>query len=319
MRRGKVHGGWRWLTALAALALLTSGCQRIQARAELKQGNALYAEGRYDEALGRFRRGLELDPSAAFAWRSVGFAAVALHRPGDHGAENERHADAAVEAFHEYLRSHPGDQEIEEYLLTVLLNAERYDEAIAHLERRAASGDGAAGSGEAERAISRVLIEAGRLEEAFARAEAPGREPDPEVLYSIGVACWDRAANDPDLDSRAAGEAADLGLRATARAIELRPDYAEAMAYHNLLLRQKARLEPDPFVQQDWIAEAVQWHERALALTAARSAAQPASDRAPAEGVAVDGAAAHGAAAEAAPAAGSAARGAAAAGAGGAG
>lgn len=286
MRRGKALTGWRGIAALAALALWTAGCQRIQARAELKQGNALYAEGRYEEALARYRGGLELDPAATFAWRSVGFAAVALHRPGDHGADNERYADAAAEAFREYLRAHPGDREIEEYLLTVLINAERYEQAVERLEARALEDP----TGDADRAISRVLIEAGRLEEAFARAEAPDRKPDPEVLYSIGVACWDRTANDPDLDSRAAGEMADLGLRATARAIELRPDYAEAMAYRNLLLRQKARLEPDPFVQQEWIAQAEQWRERAMELTAARPAAdrdpggRPAAERSPGAG-----------------------------------
>lgn len=272
MRRGGPRRA-RAVAGLLALGLLAAGCQRIQARAEFKQGNALYAEGRYSEALAHFQRGLALDPGATFAWRSVGFAAVALHRPGDAGPDNERVADVAVEAFAEHLRAHPGDREIEEYLLTVLINAGRHDQAIERLEARA-TGDR---SGNAERAISRVLLGAGRVEEAFARAGAPGREPDPEAFYAVGVACWDRAANDPEVDSAAAGPLVDLGLRATGRAIELRPDYAEAMAYHNLLLRQRARIEPDPFVQQEWIAEAEEWRLRAAALTEARKAAEPPS------------------------------------------
>jgi tetratricopeptide (TPR) repeat protein len=259
--------------AVLGLALAgTLGCQKIQSRAELKQGNALYAGGSYREALARFQRGLELDPGATFAWRSLGFAAVALHRAGDHSPGNEEYADRAVEAFENYLRAHPGDEKIEDYLLTVLLNAERYDQAIERLRGRARERPG----GESARAIVNVLIQAGRLDEAFAEAAAPGGgAPDPEAFYTIGVACWDRAANDTALDAAAAGEVADLGLAATARAIELEPDYAEAMAYHNLLLRQKARLEPDPFAQQDWILQAEQWREKAIALIAAREAGKP--------------------------------------------
>ncbi len=254
-----------------AVAAGTPGCQRIQARAELKQGNALYAEGSYREALANYQRGLELDPGATFAWRSAGFAAVALHRPGDHSPENERYADLAVEAFENYLRDHPDDVKIEDYLLTVLLNAERYDQAIERLRMQAQGEPGKSNS----QAIANVLIKAGRIEEAFAEAQAPGGKADPEVFYSIGVACWDRAANDTALDTSAADAAADLGLRATGRAIELRPDYAEAMAYHNLLLRQKARFEPDPFKQQDWILEAEEWRDKAIALTEARTAEAP--------------------------------------------
>lgn len=251
-----------------AVAAAAPGCQRIQARAELKHGNSLYAGGSYREALASFQKGLALDPSATFAWRSVGFSAMALHRPGDHGADNEEVADLAVEAFENYLRAHPGDPRIEEYLLTVLLNAERYDAALARLEERARTAPGP----ESRRGVVNVLIRAGRLRDALARAEAPGAAPDPEVLYSVGVACWDRAANDPTIDSAAAEAFADLGLEATARAIELRPDYAQAMAYHNLLLRQKARLEPDPFAQQAWIVRAEEWRDRAMALTAAAEA-----------------------------------------------
>jgi tetratricopeptide (TPR) repeat protein len=259
-----------------AVAAGTPGCEKVQARAELKEGNAFYAEGSYREALASFQTGLELDPGATFAWRSVGFSAVALHRPGDHSPENERYADVAVEAFENYLRAYPDDEKIEEYLMTVLLNAERYDQAIERLKAQARGKPGQ----ESSQAIANILLKAGRPDAAFAQAEAPGGEPDPEVFYSIGVACWDRAANDATLDTAAADEVTDLGLRATGRALELRPDYAEAMAYHNLLLRQKARFEPDPYAQQEWILQAEEWRDKAIALIAAREAEATAENEA---------------------------------------
>jgi len=54
-----------------ALTPALAGCNKIQARVELKKGNAFYMDETYREALAQFQKGLELDPSATFAWRSA--------------------------------------------------------------------------------------------------------------------------------------------------------------------------------------------------------------------------------------------------------
>jgi tetratricopeptide (TPR) repeat protein len=261
------------LLLLCLLGSGLTGCRRIQARSELKQGNALYEGESYREALGHYQKGLELDPSATFAWRSLGFSAVALYRPGDPDPENREFAEMAIDAFQKYLRAFPGDEKVKEYLLTTLINSEQYDRALELLKAQARAHPE---KPEINQAIVSVLIKGGRLDEAFSWAQSPEGKPDPQVFYSLGVACWDRAAHDLTLDREAGNAMADLGLKATARAIELEPDYAEAMAYHNLLLREKGRLEPDPFKQQDWIAQAEEWRDKAIALIEAQKKPAPA-------------------------------------------
>ena len=55
------------------------------------------------------------------------------------------------------------------------------------------------------------------------------------------------------------------------RALELKPDYMEALVYKGLLLRIEANLEKDPKKQQDLIKEAVALHDKAEELRKKKS------------------------------------------------
>lgn len=250
-------------TAAGLALLLLGGCARLQARAEMKKGNALYQNGSYREALVQFQRGLELDPKATFAWRSVGLSAMALHRPGAATRENTEYADTAIDAFQKYLAAFPDDHKVDEYLTTILVNAERNDQALERLEQRAKDHpeDPAI-----EPAILTLLIKTRRLPEALARARRAEPRLDPQALYSIGVAAWSRSYGDPTVDLAARTAIVDLGLDAMNQALVIKSDYFEAMAYINLLYREKAKTVVDYAEAQVWIARAEEWTARALAL-----------------------------------------------------
>ena len=263
--------------ALAALALtpMLAGCNKIKARVELKKGNAFYMDETYREALSQFQKGLELDPTATFAWRSVGLSAMALYRPGVDNAENKKYADTAVDAFKKYLASYPADDKVEEYLVTTLINAQRYDEALARLKQEAQTNSAKPG---VQQAIIMTLAKAGRLDEAFSWAETHGAK-DPTLYYSIAVACWSKSYNDPTIDSATRGKVVDTGLEAANRAVTQKPDYFEAMAYYNLLFREKAKLELDPVKAQEYIAQAEEWTKKAIAVRDAQKAREAAQKK----------------------------------------
>lgn len=261
-------------SALVLVAPLLTGCQKIQARYELKQGNQFYLNENYRQALEQYKKGLDLDPTVTFAYRSVGLAAVALFRPGVRSEENDRYANQAIEAFRTYLKDYPDDAKVREYMIATLMNAERHEEALKELRLEAQRNPNATG---VNQAIVTTLAKAGRLDEAFSWATRPGVGADPQVLYSIAVACWDKAYHDPMLDAVARGAIVDTGLAAGKRAVELKPDYFEAMAYYNLLYREKAKLELDPVKAQEWIAEADKWRDRAKALIDAQKAKEAAA------------------------------------------
>src|SRR5262245_5355883 len=119
-RRGEeMHRSTPILLALLLLtAPLLTGCNKVQARVEMKKGNNLYQNENYREALDQFQKGLELDPGATFAWRSVGLTALALFKPGDESPQNKQYADTAIEAFQKYLEDYPDDEKVRQYLLT---------------------------------------------------------------------------------------------------------------------------------------------------------------------------------------------------------
>jgi len=83
------------------------------------------------------------------------------------------------------------------------------------------------------------------------------REPDnPEAFYTISVYHWDNASRNFSLTPEEKMQNVQDGLAAVNRALEIRPDYIDALVYKGLLLRQQALLEPNYDVAQKLIKEA---------------------------------------------------------------
>jgi tetratricopeptide (TPR) repeat protein len=256
MHRSKV------VLAVALLALpLLAGCNKLQARAAFKEGNALYQQEQYRQALRQFQKGLELDPDATFAWRSVGLTALALFRPGDESPENQRYAELAIEAFENYLEDYPDNAKVREYLLTIYVQGKRFDDALAYLDRNGDPTDPAVA-----RAKVNILTQAQRYEEAWRVAQRAAATEQPQMLYTIGVATWDQAYRNPALNFEQRNKVVDVGLAALKRALAIKPDYFEAMAYYNLLFREKAKLETDGARRLEYLAQADHWMKKAIEL-----------------------------------------------------
>jgi tetratricopeptide (TPR) repeat protein len=263
-------------TYLLALLLLTapvlSGCNKVRARVELKKGNAFYQQESYAKALPQFQKGIELDPGATFAWRSVALSALALYRPGDASKQNRDYERIAIEGFENYLKDYPNDSKAHEYLLTMYVNSKQYDKAMSYIDQQIAQHPEK--QGELEGMKVSILTQSGQLEQAAQLAQRVNPDKRPEMLYSVGVSAWDKARNDPALDNAAREKYVDLGLGSMKKALDIRPDYFEAMVYYNLLYRQKADVTVDPAQKQQYIDLATQWRDKAVALRKKTQAAQ---------------------------------------------
>jgi tetratricopeptide (TPR) repeat protein len=264
---------------LVVLLLLTvpvlSGCGKVRARAELKKGNTFYQQESYAKALPLFQKGLELDPGATFAWRSVGLTALALYRPGEDNAKNKEYETIAIDAFENYLEDFPEDSKVREYLLTMYVNAKQYDKALGYLDEQIQADP--VRKAEYEGMKMNILTQAGRLDQAAQLAQRAPRDQQPQLLYSVGVTAWDKLFRDPTLvDPAARNQLADLGLTSIKQALDIKPDYFEAMVYYNLLLRQKANLTSDPFERDRLITEATEWQTKASELRKKQQAEQAA-------------------------------------------
>lgn len=247
--------------ALSALA----GCAKLKARGELKKGNDFYAQEQYTKALAQFKKGLEIDPDAKFAWRSVGMTALALYRPGDDKPENVEYGKAAIEGFEKYLEAYPKDEKVQDYLLSCYVNMEQRDKALQFIDAELAKNDPVSKAKYQTSKIN-VLTQAGRLEEAYQLVEQTEKPEDrAQQYYTVGVSAWGKSYHQGlTMDSETRAKMVELGLEALKKAIDSKTDYFEAMAYYNLMFREKAKIELDPAKKAELYATADAWQKRTI-------------------------------------------------------
>ena len=120
---------------------------------------------------------------------------MAIYRPGDASKQNLAYAEEALDAFAKYSQAFPNEPKIQDYILSILLSSERYDEALTRLRARSAQNPGDKAN---NLAIATVLIRAGRLDEALAYVKSLGARADSMAHYTVGVACFEKVRNDKE-------------------------------------------------------------------------------------------------------------------------
>jgi tetratricopeptide (TPR) repeat protein len=92
-------------------------------------------------------------------------------------------------------------------------------------------------------------------------------EPNnPEAFYTISTYYWDKAYRDFRLKEPEKKDFVMKGIEQVDKALQLKPDYMEALTYKNLLLRLQANLEKDPAKQASLIKDADKLRDQALEL-----------------------------------------------------
>ncbi len=226
----------RVLTVLLALLALfsTIGCSKLRARDQLNKGVQSYKNAQYEGAIEHFKNAVELDPSLVTARLYLATAYAQQYIPGADSADNNRYAEQAIEVFKQVLAQNPPkEQQVHSLkgIASLYFGMKRFDQAREYYQKVA------------------------------------DLDPnDPESYYSLAVIDWMQAYQ-PDQTVRASlnmkptddlkdkKACADLkqknsqkvedGIQNLQKALQLRPDYDDAMAYLNLLYRQRAEYECD--------------------------------------------------------------------------
>ena len=251
-------------TLLVIVTLALVGCDKFRAREHFRRANKYYKEESFETALREFEEGLKEDPTATQVWRSVGFSALALYRPGDESAANQQNAETAIDAFRKYLSAYPEDQKVREYLQSTLMGSGRQEEAIQMLQEDAAKHPGDA---KYQGSVIAAMAEAGMLERAMQQADRVGAK-DPQLYHTIGVTAWSKSYRNPPTDVVKHREIIELGIKALERALQLQGSKPtmETLSYINLLWREKVKVEVDPFKQQEYIKIADGYRNKAIEL-----------------------------------------------------
>jgi tetratricopeptide (TPR) repeat protein len=114
----------------------------------------------------------------------------------------------------------------------------------------------------------------GRFDKTIeALEERASKEPNnPEAFYTIATYYWDEAYRDFKLKENEKKEFVGKGVEAVDHALQIKPDYTEALVYKNLLLRLQANMEKDPAKQQQLIKEADRLRDKAQELRKQKAA-----------------------------------------------
>jgi hypothetical protein len=259
-------------TAVAGAALLASGCTQLRSRSQINEGVKAFKSAQFPQAVEHFKSAVELEPDFSTARLYLAVAYMQQYVPGSDAPDNVKMADQALNEFQTVLNKNPNDQgavkTASQYIATIKLNEKKWDEAAQWYQK--------------------VL------------------QMDPkntDALYSLGFIAWSKwypafanAMHDlkqpmdssyPIKDKKVKAELKEKwdpviqgGLDNLNKCLEIDPLYADAMAYENLLIRERAYLLDDQKefdsqikVADGWIDKAMQ-AKKALAEKKAKEAAK---------------------------------------------
>ena len=94
---------------------------------------------------------------------------------------------------------------------------------------------------------------------------------NPEAHYRLSTYSWDKASRDFRLSDKDKMQIIQDGLSEVNKALEIKPDYVEAITYKGLLLRTQALVEKDPAKQQALIKEASALSDKANSMRKAKA------------------------------------------------
>ena len=267
---------------IAVVAL--SGCNKIKSKQEIKRGNEFLKAAQYQSALAAYEEALRLDPGETKLHKHIGIAYMGMYQPGSKHAKDLEFAQKAIENLKLYVAAYPDDKKALEYLVSMYLNTESYDDAINFYENDLLKKDPK--DSKAMQSVAMLYFKKGDFDNGvkWLKARQTVEGNNPEVYYLIGVQAWDRSYNFPDLDPTLRAKIVEEGLEALNKAVEMKPDYFEAVSYINLLYREKAKIETDPAKKQEYTDTANKYLQQALEM---RKAAQ---EKAKAEAAAQGGA-----------------------------
>jgi tetratricopeptide (TPR) repeat protein len=251
------------------LALATCSCDKLKARDQLNKGVQAYRNAQFQPAVKHFQEAVRLDPSLLNARLFLATAYAQQYVPGGESDDNKKMAQDAINAFEDVLKVDPANTSALASIASIYYSEKRFDDAKAFQQRWIKV--------EPNNPVPYYWIGVLDWAMAFPRAQTL------RVEHSLNTP-KDMAHPDqlPPIPDKLRGDLADKngplvdeGLKALQKAIELKPNDADTMAYLNLMYRQKAEIDSDDDTRQADLKTAEDWVDKAVAARKAEANQPP--------------------------------------------
>jgi hypothetical protein len=266
------------VSLLAAVVLGLGGCDKLKARDQLNRGIQAFKAGQTDAAIESFKQAKELDPNLLMAKLYLGTAYQSSYIPGAPSDENARMGKQALSEYQDVLSVDPKNLDAIDRVGALLyamagtpFSPEKFEESKSYWQKH-------------------INLKA----------------DDPEPYYWIGLIDW-RLSYTSNMALRAAynhipanykkqvhddqpmpadvretftaeqAKTVDEGIAALKKAVELRPDYDDAIAYLSLIDRQKADMSGNSAERDELLKEADTLMDQVKQIKQKKAAAQPSS------------------------------------------
>jgi tetratricopeptide (TPR) repeat protein len=244
----------RLATCLCAASLLVfaTGCEKLRARDSLNKGVQAFKAAKYPEAVELFTKAVELDPSLPEARLYLATAYFSQYIPGAESPENVEVAKKANEEYLKVLDQKPGDTLALASIASLYYHQKKFDEAETWYKKVIE-----ADPKNKEAYYTLGVIAWGRTfpKRMEARSKLGMKPEDPGPIKDAKVRDELKMVNVPYIDS---------GVQSLNKALEIDPEYDDAMAYLNLLNRELADLQSDPAEYKKLIDSADAWVQKNL-------------------------------------------------------
>ncbi len=247
---------------VVCVAFAAAGCRSLRGRDQLNKGVQAYRSAQFQRAIEHFRKAIELDGTLINAKLYLATSFASQYIPGGESEENIQLGEQAIAEFQK------------------IIDDVSNDTGEQSQERRGAMLNALAGA-------ASIYYNMKKFDEAkqYQRRAIEADPNNPEPYYWIGVINWaiafadntqvrrDLRIRDPQkpLPRKEREDLAEKnlavvqeGVEVLEKAIELRPNYADAMAYLNLLLRQRADLQSDRELRTADLDSADTWNKKAV-------------------------------------------------------
>ena len=238
--------------SLAAIVISSAGCEKLKARDHLNKGVQDFKGAKYSEAVENFKTAVDADPSFATARLYLATAYEMQYIPGVDSPENNQFAKSAMDQFQKVLADDPKNVLATSSIASLYYNEKKFDEA-SEWHKKVIAIDPK--NKESYYTLGVLAWTKWLPVDRQARIDSGQKVDEPGPIKNAKIRNDLKAKWMPILDQ---------GVKDEQQALQIDPEYDDAMAYMNLLIRYRADLLDTPQEYKAASDEADKWVTKSL-------------------------------------------------------